>query len=402
MQTMRKATYSRAYFHVFSLLPLLGGRGAARYSASMAFLSLYLSILTLLLTTSATTMCLATYGAFKHRAAFWLSMCMIGLAFFALTILVSLIEGIGGGTVSPGAAPYAGARGFDLLWQAMGSIIVAHSLPRFLLAAFGGAHGKATYRLLDAVSAIIVVLSIIRVATGWNDAAAVAAVPNGILRVALFALVGGALALTLVFQSRLPDRSLYKAVVVQAGALILLFPFVVLEDLGLFAPPGFPQLAGQVLILATCVSATLHARKSLMRPKYVADKAPSAFFAEHFGISGRELEIVAGVLEGLGNIAIAERLFISPRTVEKHLYNVYQKAGHQEPAAALQPLAVRRVVSTRTSMARSGKAEVGHLTRAYAGKGAGGDRFPLRGGLPQKQWRYRPDPKAAETVGCAW
>jgi DNA-binding CsgD family transcriptional regulator len=64
-----------------------------------------------------------------------------------------------------------------------------------------------------------------------------------------------------------------------------------------------------------------------MRPKYVADKAPSPYFAEHFGISGRELEIVSGVLEGLSNNAIAERLFISPRTVEKHLYNIYQKAG---------------------------------------------------------------------------
>jgi DNA-binding NarL/FixJ family response regulator len=105
------------------------------------------------------------------------------------------------------------------------------------------------------------------------------------------------------------------------------FPLVVLEDLGLFASSRFPFLAGQAQMVATSIAATLHAMKSLMRPKYVVDKAPSPHFAEHFGVSGRELEIVAGVLEGLSNNAIAERLFISPGTVEKHLYNIYQKTG---------------------------------------------------------------------------
>ena len=63
-----------------------------------------------------------------------------------------------------------------------------------------------------------------------------------------------------------------------------------------------------------------------MRPKYVVDKTPSPYFIEHFGISEREIEIVTGVLDGLNNAEIGERLFISPRTVEKHLYNIYQKA----------------------------------------------------------------------------
>ena len=43
---------------------------------------------------------------------------------------------------------------------------------------------------------------------------------------------------------------LYKTVIVQAGALTLLFPFVILEDLGLLAPSGVPFLAGHLLILA--------------------------------------------------------------------------------------------------------------------------------------------------------
>jgi DNA-binding CsgD family transcriptional regulator len=271
---------------------------------------------------SATTLCFAGYGMFKHRAALWLSLSMTGLSWFALATLALRIA-----EMTAGAAPGTGLRGFDLVWQALGAVFVACALPRFLLAAFGSAPRTVIYRLLDAATAVVAALSAIRVATGWTGLSAVAAVPNGILRIVVYGVVGGSLTLTLVFQSRLPDRSLYKAVVAQAGALALVFPFVVLEDLGVLGAPGFPYVAGQLLIAATSVISILHARRSLMRPKYVVENAPSRYFAEHFGISGRELEIVTGVLEGLSNHAIAERLFISPRTVEKHLYNVYQKAG---------------------------------------------------------------------------
>ncbi len=64
-----------------------------------------------------------------------------------------------------------------------------------------------------------------------------------------------------------------------------------------------------------------------MRPKYVEADAPSAYFLERFGISGRERDVAAGVLQGLSNNEIANRLFISARTVEKHLSTIYHKAG---------------------------------------------------------------------------
>ncbi len=285
-------------------------------------LSLYISVFILVVTTSAATLCFAGYATFKHRAAFWFSLCTAGLVFFALTGLVVEVA-----RMSAPAGPYTGLRDFALLWQAIGSVIIVQSLPRFLLAAFGAQPRTLLYRLLDAATVVVAALSAIRVGTGWHGVAAIASLPNSILRAVLFVMVGGALTLTLVFQSRLPDRSLYRAVVVQVGALALLFPFVVLEDLGLFVLAGYPYLAGQVLIVATSISASLHARRSLMRPKYVEDKAPSRYFVEHFGISGRELEIVTGVLGGQSNNEIAERLFISPRTVEKHLFNIYRKAG---------------------------------------------------------------------------
>ena len=46
---------------------------------------------------------------------------------------------------------------------------------------------------------------------------------------------------------------------------------------------------------------------------------------EHLQLSTRELEVAALVAAGLGNRAIAERLFLSPRTVEKHVEHVMDK-----------------------------------------------------------------------------
>lgn len=42
-------------------------------------------------------------------------------------------------------------------------------------------------------------------------------------------------------------------------------------------------------------------------------------------LSGRELEVLKGIVEGLSNREIAEKLFISPRTVDTHRTNLMKK-----------------------------------------------------------------------------
>lgn len=44
-------------------------------------------------------------------------------------------------------------------------------------------------------------------------------------------------------------------------------------------------------------------------------------------LTGRELEVLRIAAEGLSNQAIAERLTLSPRTIERHLSNAYRKLG---------------------------------------------------------------------------
>ncbi|CAM5586789.1 response regulator transcription factor [Streptomyces aurantiogriseus] len=58
-------------------------------------------------------------------------------------------------------------------------------------------------------------------------------------------------------------------------------------------------------------------------------------------LSGREVEVVRLLAEGLGNRAIAEALFLSEATVKTHLVRIYRKLGAENRAAAVSE-AVRR------------------------------------------------------------
>ncbi|MFF1442279.1 response regulator [Streptomyces sp. NPDC058295] len=58
-------------------------------------------------------------------------------------------------------------------------------------------------------------------------------------------------------------------------------------------------------------------------------------------LSGREVEVVRLLAEGLSNRAIAEALFLSEATVKTHLVRIYRKLGADNRAAAVSE-AVRR------------------------------------------------------------
>ena len=53
----------------------------------------------------------------------------------------------------------------------------------------------------------------------------------------------------------------------------------------------------------------------------------SEFGKNEFEFTGRELEVLKSIVEGKNNEEIAEKLFLSVRTVEKHLTNIYGKMG---------------------------------------------------------------------------
>jgi DNA-binding CsgD family transcriptional regulator len=61
-------------------------------------------------------------------------------------------------------------------------------------------------------------------------------------------------------------------------------------------------------------------------------------------LSGREVEVLVLVAEGLTNPQVAQRLYLSPRTVGQHLRSVFRKLGVPSRAAAAREALERGLI----------------------------------------------------------
>ena len=84
----------------------------------------------------------------------------------------------------------------------------------------------------------------------------------------------------------------------------------------------------------TYFSASLHQpNASLPQPSASFAEADDARADSPDGLSSREIEIMVGVCRGLSNQEIADELFISKRTVDKHRANIMEKTGCRNTAS---------------------------------------------------------------------
>jgi len=105
------------------------------------------------------------------------------------------------------------------------------------------------------------------------------------------------------------------------------------------AAGGQPGAAGAPLDEARTVFADLGAAPALARAAALAVRlaaAAAAPAALPFGLTAREAEVLRLAARGLPSAAIAERLFVTPRTVGAHLTAIYTKLGVANRAAAIR------------------------------------------------------------------
>jgi DNA-binding CsgD family transcriptional regulator/tetratricopeptide (TPR) repeat protein len=103
------------------------------------------------------------------------------------------------------------------------------------------------------------------------------------------------------------------------------------------AASGSTEDALKLLHEVKAICEPLGARPALEGADALATRltsAPTATPAYPAGLSAREVEVLRLVAQGLTNPQVAERLFLSPRTVEQHLRSIYNKLDVSTRAAA--------------------------------------------------------------------
>jgi DNA-binding NarL/FixJ family response regulator len=88
--------------------------------------------------------------------------------------------------------------------------------------------------------------------------------------------------------------------------------------------------------LCRCVAEVAAGRAAFdpsIGPKLVAALRPSP--AARYGLSPKELEVLAEMADGLSNAAIGARLHVSPLTVKTHVSHILAKLGVADRAAAV-------------------------------------------------------------------
>lgn len=105
---------------------------------------------------------------------------------------------------------------------------------------------------------------------------------------------------------------------------------------------GEARTAHKVAEEARVAAAEMGAKRELAVATRLVQWTGRATTAGPEGLTHREVEILELVAEGLSNAEIADRLVLSPRTVERHMSNIYLKIGAVGSAARSVAIAYGR------------------------------------------------------------
>ncbi|OHD54569.1 MAG: hypothetical protein A2Y33_03445 [Spirochaetes bacterium GWF1_51_8] len=239
-----------------------------------------------------------------------------------LIILYFFFHNFGGVATHLGTMP---DDPFVLLIQYIGSyafIVVAPFFYHYILGLEIGRGKKIFFFLADTVVlAATVVYYITRLP----------AIGFGILIPSLALTILYGLVLIAIHFRRIPDRGLKNSVRTFLIVTACFFPLILADmfdsailGITLF-PMGFFALPAYYLVIN--ILSIIFTMFYFNKPPYLQKGKLTGYLTGQYSITGREAEIILLLLDGSSNREIGEKLFISYKTVENHIYNIYQKTG---------------------------------------------------------------------------
>lgn len=127
------------------------------------------------------------------------------------------------------------------------------------------------------------------------------------------------------YLGKLGDRILNTSLKIFFILSIIIFPFSLYQYLT--QKPYLPNyIEIPISFIFLNLLTIIFSFKYFNHPAYFEENRLSDYFKKRFSVTERECEIISLVIQGLSNNEIGEKLFISSRTVESHLYNIFQKS----------------------------------------------------------------------------
>lgn len=146
----------------------------------------------------------------------------------------------------------------------------------------------------------------------------------------LIAIIAYETLMVIVNYRRIPDKELKRAGCIFAVLTLSFLPFLALEysrsEIGVLKNLQLlKMLALPAYFFIINISNLLWSYTYFNTPAYIAENKLTGYFIEKYGITNKETEIIELILSGLTYKQIAEKLFISPKTVDNHVQSIYKK-----------------------------------------------------------------------------
>ncbi|MBN1576951.1 MAG: helix-turn-helix transcriptional regulator [Chitinispirillaceae bacterium] len=284
----------------------------------MIHLAFFASVFSLCTGAVSLTISLLFYLRYRNKVALWYT-AMLGMVILLVTSrMVELY------CVIIAADHTTIAKALPLIIEKLGYSIGMIAGPRFCLHLIGVSIDKRFTTIMWAVTVLYVMVAAAEIITMNTRVATVLRLGVG-LPILFGAYVGLCIIAALKLDS-IAAPQLRIAVKLFFILSLIVLPLALVKYFRNL--PYFPwHLENSLSLCAITVASVFFAVRFFNQPAFLFKGNISDHFRRRFGTTTREEEIVLLAVQGLSNNAIGDKLCISVRTVESHLYSIFQKTG---------------------------------------------------------------------------